>query len=248
MKTIDLNADLGEGGAYDEALLEIVSSCNVACGGHVGDEGSMVATIRLALENDVAAGAHPSYPDREGFGRRSGFLAGDALYTSLTDQVTRLADIAAQLGVPLGHLKPHGALYNDAAVDAHLADIVARVVAEMPGRCRLVALPDSELQRAAQRQGLNFVAEAFVDRVYGEDGRLVSRSEPGAVLQDIDSIRAQAVSLAIDRKVRASNGESIDAPADTLCIHGDTPGADIAARAVREALRDCGVEIRCIVE
>ncbi len=243
MTTIDLNADLGEGGSYDEALLGIVSSCNIACGGHAGDEDSMAATVRLALANGVVVGAHPSYPDREGFGRRSGFLAGDDLYTSLTEQVTALADIAAELGARLGHLKPHGALYNDAAADSGLADIVARVAAELPGHCRLVALPGSELQQAAQRQGVGFVAEAFVDRAYGPDGRLVARSEPGAVLTDIDAIRAQALTLAIDGQVRASTGEVIAAPADTLCIHGDTPGADTAARAVREVLEKHGVEI-----
>lgn len=243
MTTIDLNADLGEGGTYDVALLRIVSSCNVACGGHAGDKDSMAATVSIALANGVAVGAHPSYPDREGFGRRSGFSSGDALYTSLTEQVTALADIAAELGARLGHLKPHGALYNDAAADAGLADIVTRVAAELPGHCRLVALPDSELQHAARRQGLDFVAEAFVDRAYGPDGRLVARSEPGAVLTDIDAIRAQALTLAIDGRVRASTGAMIAVPADTLCIHGDTPGADAAARAVREELEEHGVEI-----
>lgn len=242
--SIDLNADLGEGKPYDEALLQLVSSCNVACGGHVGDANSMSTTVRLALQNGVAVGAHPSYPDREGFGRRKRHTSGDALYESLTVQVTALVDIAAQLGVVLTHVKPHGALYNDAAVDAGLADIVARVTAEMRGNPKLVGLPNSELQYAASRHGLNFVAEAFVDRAYAADGRLVARSEPGAVHDDIKLIAAQAVMIATENSVRAINGQIIGAPADTLCIHGDTPDADLAARVVRAALEEHGVAIR----
>lgn len=244
MLSIDLNADLGEGDAYDAALLKTVSSCNIACGGHAGDAATMAATIRLALENGVAVGAHPSYPDRDGFGRESGFMSGDALYDALTEQATALVDIAADLGARVTHLKPHGALYNDAADDAGLADIVARVAAEMPGHVSLVGLPQSELQHAASRHGVGFVAEAFIDRAYAPDGRLVSRAETGAVHDDIGTIISQAVSLAVDKAVRASNGEVIAADADTLCIHGDTPAADRAARAVRDALEERGVEIR----
>lgn len=242
--SIDLNADLGEGEPYDEALLQFVSSCNVACGGHAGDANSMSTTIRLAAHNGVAVGAHPSYPDREGFGRRNRHTTGDALYESLTDQVTALVDIAAQLGVSLTHVKPHGALYNDAAVDAGLADIAARVAAELPGNPQLVGLPNSELQCAASRHGLDFVAEAFVDRAYAVDGRLVARSEPGAVHDDINLIVAQAVLIATENSVRAINGQIISAPADTLCIHGDTPDADLAACVVRAALEERGVVIR----
>lgn len=242
--SIDLNADLGEGKPYDEALLQLVSSCNVACGGHAGDANSMSTTVRLALQNGVAVGAHPSYPDREGLGRRNRHTTGNALYESLAVQVTALVDIAAELGVSLIHVKPHGALYSDAAVDAGLADIVARVTAELPGNPQLVGLPNSELQYAASRHGLDFVAEGFVDRAYAANGHLVARSEPGAVHDDIDLITAQAVLIATENSVRAINGQIINAPADTLCIHGDTPSADLAARAVRAALEERGVAIR----
>lgn len=244
MNSIDLNADLGEGEPYDEALLQIVSSCNIACGGHAGDALSMAATVRLALENGVAIGAHPSYPDRDGFGRRKHYLAGDALYASLSDQVAALADIAAELGASIGHVKAHGALYNDAADDEALANIVARVVVETPGHCTLVGLPGSEAERAASRHGLEFIAEAFIDRAYSADGRLVARAEPGAVHQDIETIIGQALSLARDHSVRSIDGEVIGVAADTLCIHGDTPGADEAARAVRDALVQHGIQIK----
>jgi len=242
--SIDLNADLGEGDPFDAELLAIVSSCNIACGGHAGDTQSMRATIEAAMRNDVAIGAHPSYPDPEGFGRQSGFLTGDALYESLTEQVTALADIAAQLGATLSHVKPHGALYNDAVLDRELADVIARVTAETAGAPSLVGMADSELQIAADRYRLEFVAEAFVDRAYEADGTLVSRSEPGAVHADLAVATTQAVGLAKKGRVTARNGDVIDVRADTLCIHGDTPGAAEAARAVRDVLESHRVEIR----
>jgi UPF0271 protein len=244
LMTIDLNADLGEGDAYDEQLLAIVSSCNVACGGHAGDIASMAATVRAAIANGVSVGAHPGYPDREGFGRQSGFMRGDDLYRALTGQVTALSDIAADLGTPMTHVKPHGALYNDAITDRDLADVIARVVAEAPGSPAFVGMAGTELQSAAEHHGLVFVAEAFVDRAYEADGTLVPRSEPGAVHQQLDVMTTQAVRLATDAKVTARNGAIIDVPADTLCVHGDTPGAAEAARAVRDVLESHGVSIR----
>ena len=246
MTTIDLNADLGEGYDGDAELLAIVSSCNVACGGHAGDAGSMAATIRQAIANGVAVGAHPSYPDPEGFGRRPGFLDGEALYESLTEQVTNLADIAASLGAELRHVKPHGALYNDAVRDAALATIIARVTAEAPNRPALVGQPDTELERAARAHGIEFIAEGFIDRAYEPDGRLVSRSEPGAVHADLNTITTQAVTLAKDNAVTARNGDVISVGADTLCIHGDTDGAAEAARAVRDVLEQRGIEIHAV--
>lgn len=244
MASIDLNADLGEGDAFDEELLAIVSSCNVACGGHAGDAESMVATLRAAIANGVAVGAHPGYPDRDGFGRVSAYLAGDALYESLTEQVTGLADVAAPLGVRLSHVKPHGALYNDAVRDGSLADIIARVTAEVPGGPAFVGMAGSELEFAAKRHGLAFIAEAFVDRAYEPDGTLVPRKEPGAVHEDLNVATTQAVRLAENGEVTARNGEIVKIRADTLCIHGDTPGAAEKARAVRDVLESNGVEIR----
>ena len=244
MAEIDLNADLGEGGACDEELLRVVSSCNVACGGHAGDAESMGLTVRSAIANGVAVGAHPAYPDREGFGRESGFMTGDALYESLTEQVSELADIAAHLGARLTHVKPHGALYNDALRDGTLADVIARVTAEAPGEPAFVGMANTELEFAAKRHGLTFIAEAFVDRAYEPDGTLVSRKEPGAVHEDLNVATTQAVRLAEHGEATARNGATVKVQTDTLCIHGDTPGAAEKARAVRDVLESHGVKVR----
>jgi len=157
-----------------------------------------------------------------------------------------IADIAAHLGAKLAHIKAHGALYNDAVADAGLAAVIARVTAEAPGSPGLVGMANTEMQRAAERHGLVFIAEAFVDRAYEPDGTLVPRSEPGAVHSELSVVTTQAVSLAKEGRVTARNGDVIDAPADTLCIHGDTQGADEVARAVRDVLESRGVEIRAI--
>ncbi len=244
MAGIDLNADIGEGWGDDDALLTIVSSCNIACGGHAGDADSMARTVSSAIANGVAVGAHPGYPDREGFGRESGFMRGDDLYDSLTAQVTELADIAAHLGAKLVHVKPHGALYNDAVRDAELADVIGRVTAEAPGSPALMGMAGTELEHAARRHGLRFIAEAFIDRAYEADGTLVSRKEPGAVHEDLNVATTQAVRLAKDGEVTARGGEQVSVQADTLCVHGDTPGAAEKARAVRDVLESHGVEIR----
>lgn len=246
MATIDLNADLGEGDPYDAELLRIVSSCNIACGGHAGDRSSIESTMRLAVANGVTVGAHPSYPDREGFGRRSRFISGDELMQSLLRQLNRFAAVASELDTPIGHVKPHGALYTDAVVDAGLADVIARAVAGMKDRPPLVGQPGTELESAAREHGLGFIAEAFVDRAYQADGRLVPRSEPGAVHGDIETIARQAVSLAVKGRVQGLQGDTISVHADTLCIHGDTPGAAEAAHAVRQALEGEGVVIHAV--
>lgn len=244
MAAIDINADIGEGCGEDAALLTVISSCSIACGGHAGDEDTMARTIRDALANGVAVGAHPGYPDRAGFGRESGFMRGDELYESLTQQVEALADIAAALGAPLMHVKPHGALYNDAIGDVELAEIIARVTAEAPSSPALMGMANTELDFAAQRHGLRFVAEAFIDRAYEPDGTLVSRKEPGAVHEDLNVATTQAVRLAREGRVTSRSGEEIAVRADTLCIHGDTPGAAAKARAVRDVLESHGVQIR----
>jgi UPF0271 protein len=242
--SIDLNADLGEGDSHDQELLQIVSSCNVACGGHAGDAETMAMTVRSAIANGVATGAHPGYPDRDGFGRQSGFMGGAALYEALTDQVTNFSDTCAQLGTRPTHVKPHGALYNDAVRDRSLADIIARVTAEAPGDLALVGMANTELEFSARRHGLSFIAEAFVDRAYEPDGTLVSRKEPGAVHEQLAVATTQAVRLAENNEVTARDGATISVLADTLCIHGDTPGAAEKARAVRDVLESHGVEIR----
>ncbi len=232
MPAIDLNADLGEGDPYDAELLAIVSSCNIACGGHAGDEDSMRATIAAAISNDVAIGAHPSYPDREGFGRCSGYSTGDELRASLIAQIHALILVAREQEATLAHVKPHGALYNDAVNDLELAELVVSCVASAAPGAAFVGLPGSEMQEAAARHALNFIAEGFVDRAYQEDGQLVPRSQPDAVHKSLDLVLPQATSLV--------------GKVDTLCIHGDTPGAAEVAAAVRDALEKQGVEIRAL--
>ena len=246
MTTIDLNADLGEGEACDAELLQVVSSCNIACGGHAGDAESIEATVREALARGVNVGAHPAYPDREGFGRRSRFMSGEPLRDALRSQLDDFGRAAARLGATVTHVKPHGTLYTDAVVDAELADVIAGVVAEVPGKPMLVGQPGTALESAAEAHGLGFIAEAFVDRAYQPNGQLVPRSQPGAVHGDIAQIQRQAVSLARDGTVQCPDGSMVPVRADTLCIHGDTPGAAAAARAVRDALEHEGIEIRGI--
>lgn len=232
MPAIDLNADLGEGDPYDDALLQVVSSCNIACGGHAGNVDSMRATVASAIANRVAIGAHPAYPDREGFGRRSNFMAGEELRRSLIEQIATLDAIASRHGATLTHVKPHGALYNDAVNNRELADIIVGAVeASLPGAA-FVGLPNSELQNAAISRSLIFIAEGFVDRAYQDDGQLVPRSAPAAVHDRLDQVISQAVSLV--------------GKVDTLCIHGDTPSAAKMARAVREELEKQGVTIHAI--
>ena len=229
-EAIDLNADLGEGGLYDVELLKIVSSCNIACGGHAGDAETMRRTLLAALENDVSIGAHPSYPDREGFGRRSGYLSGEDLLEALTQQINDLNALAIDAGAEISHVKPHGALYNDAVNNRELADLIARAILAGVPTAAFVGLPDSELQEAAAGHGLKFIAEGFIDRAYRDNGQLVPRSEPGAVHTSLELVLPQAVSLV--------------GKVDTLCIHGDTPGAAEAAAAVRTQLEKQGVTIR----
>jgi len=228
--SIDLNADLGEGDPHDLELLRIVSSCNIACGGHAGDAETMRATVLSALENDVSIGAHPSYPDREGFGRRSAYMAGEELLVSLTMQINALNSIVTASGAVLTHVKPHGALYNDAVNDRELADLIASAISATVPDAAFVGLPESELQKAAVDHGLVFVAEGFIDRAYQDDGQLVPRSQPGAVHESLELVLPQAGSLV--------------GKVDTLCIHGDTPGAADTAAAVRQELEKQGVEIR----
>ncbi len=244
MTSIDLNADLGEGDAFDEALLAIVSSCNIACGGHTGDAATMATTVALARQHDVAIGAHPSYPDPDGFGRRSGFLLGDALTDSLVEQIESLQAITHAAGATMTHVKPHGALYNDAARDSVLAANVISAVKRAAPDCVLVGPPASALEAAANDAGLSYRCEAFVDRAYLADGALAPRAEPGAVHSELSTITTQAVRLAQSQQVTAQNGEVITIAADTLCIHGDTDNADVAAAAVRDVLEANGIEIR----
>jgi 5-oxoprolinase (ATP-hydrolysing) subunit A len=246
--SICLNADLGElpgieGRTIDAALLHVVTRCSIACGGHAGDAETMRITLREAKRRGVRVGAHPSFPDREHFGRRSLDLPADELTSTLTEQVAGLLAIAAEEGVSISHLKPHGALYNDAARDAKLARLVAGVT-RGAGISELVGPPFSELERAAAAAGLAFVAEGFADRTYEPDGSLTPRSIAGAVIDDAEAVVRQAAGFAQHDRVTVRGGGELAWPVQTLCLHSDTPGAGAHAAALRRALEAAGVSIR----
>ena len=240
---IDLNADLGEGAPYDKALMGVITSCNIACGGHTGDDASMRTALTLAKKYGVAAGAHPSFPDRETFGRSRSDLSGAALEDTLNTQVLALKKLADEIDMSLTHLKPHGALYNMAASDERLSGSTINVLnSALPG-ASLVGPPGSVLQKMAAQSGVDFIAEGFADRAYEADGRLRDRTLSGAVLLDHDVQANQALQMTFDQSVTACTGETLNLPVRTICVHGDTPGAYEAARLIRTCLIESGAEI-----
>ncbi len=244
-KAIDLNADLGEdesadGIARDVAIMDIVSSCNIACGGHAGSPETMRAMLVAAKAKGVAAGAHPSYPDHANFGRVSMEIEPAALKASLLEQVKAIKAIAADAETEITHLKPHGALYNDAQDDEALADIVMAIA--QAEKLALVGMAHSTLHRKANESDVRFVAEAFIDRRYTKHSRLVPRTEDGAVIaNDADRV-LQGLALAHGNSIAADNPLQI-IPADTLCLHSDSEGALTTAKAMRRALELEGMSI-----
>ena len=232
---IELNADIGEG-CDDASLMPYLARASIACGGHIGDTTSMTAALRLAAEHGVAAGAHPSFPDRSQFGRRALAASGDEIAAWVTQQTEALAEQAARLGLRLAHVKPHGALYNVAARDAGVARAIARAVAAVDPALALVGLAGSQLIVAGQAAGLAVLNEAFADRRYQTSGRLVSRETPGALIVEPLAAAEQAHMLAQGRPVATLNGAAVRIRADTICLHSDTPNALNIARAVHAAL------------
>ena len=235
---IDLNCDVGElpgpqGRSADRALIGLVTSVNIACGGHAGDAATMEATVRTAMECGAVIGAHPSYADRANFGRRARAQDVGAACAAIRTQLDALRAIAHRLGARVAHVKPHGALYNDAAEDPVLAHAIARAVKAEDTSLVLVGLAGGELVKAGVAEGLRVAAEGFCDRAYEPDGRLRSRSLAGAVISDPHDAARQAVTLALRGDLQ------------TLCIHGDEPTAVDVAKAVREALARARVTIAC---
>lgn len=246
---IDLNADVGESlGPWpmgeDAVLIGLVTSVNVACGFHAGDPLTIRRTVRLALDAGAVVGAHPGYPDLVGFGRRAMDLDPEELEAAVLYQVAALDGIVRAEGGRLAHVKPHGALYHRAAADPAAAAAVAGAVARIDDRLRVVGPGGSALLAAASGLGLRTISEAFADRVYEPDGHLRARSRPGAVHAEPAAAAIQAVDIARGGHVVASDGSRLRVEADTLCIHGDTPGAPAVARAVRDALRNAGIAVR----
>ena len=248
---VDLNSDVGESfGAYtigqDPILLTHITSANVACGFHAGDPGVMRATVAMARQYGVAVGAHPGFPDLVGFGRRELQASPREVEDFVVYQIGALWAVAAAQGVRLQHVKPHGALFNMAVRDRALADAIARATAAVDRSLILFGQPASELVAAGHRAGLRTASEVFADRAYEPDGTLVSRRKPGAVIHDPSAVVERVVRMARDRSVEAVDGSVIALDLDTICVHGDTPGAaDLAAR-IREALIAAGVEVRAV--
>ncbi|MBE3595905.1 MAG: 4a-hydroxytetrahydrobiopterin dehydratase [Hydrogenibacillus sp.] len=247
-KAIDLNADVGEAGGEDAereaAIIRLASSVNIACGVHAGDPDVMSRAVRAALTSGAAIGAHPGLPDRFGFGRRWIELAPDEIERLLIYQIGALQAIAQAEGARLAHVKPHGALYNRAAVDRTVAEAVVRGIARVDPTLRLYALADSALENAARAAGFSVVREGFADRAYTPEGRLVGRRDPQAVHEDPERVVRQAVALAEGRPFPAAGGTSIRLRVDSICLHGDTPRALAFAARVREALLSAGYAIR----
>ena len=248
MRRIDLNCDMGEmpeliADGTQEALLLHVSSVNVACGAHAGDEATMEATVRAALARGRAIGAHPSYPDRENFGRRSMVLPPDEITRIVRDQIAVLAAIAERCGATLSHVKPHGALYNQASHDEPLSRAIAEGVARIAPDLALVGLAGSPSLETYRRAGFRVLAEAFADRRYEADGRLRSRALTSSLLTDPEEAAEQALRIARDGEVIAFGGTRVALRADTLCVHSDTPGSPAIAAAVAGRLREAGFAI-----
>jgi UPF0271 protein len=239
-RAIDLNADLGEGVTNDDALLEVVTSANVACGFHAGDSATMRRVCEQAAARDVCVGAQVSYRDRAGFGRRDIDVDAHTLRADVAEQLATLAELAEQVGTRVRYVKPHGALYNRAVWDDERAAAVVGAVRDQ-GRLPVLGLPGSRLLVLAEAAGLPAVAEAFADRAYTAAGTLVPRDVAGAVLDDPARVAQRAVQVALHGRVESIDGIAVPTPARSLCVHGDTPGAVDLAWGVRQALEAAGV-------
>lgn len=243
MPSTDLNADLGEGSPHEAAVMPHVSSANIACGGHAGDVETMRDSLRLAARHGVAAGAHPGFPDREGFGRRERHFAPAEVSAFVREQIEALKAVAAREGVALAHVKPHGMLYNMAVRDPVLAGAIAQAAADSGLRLYFgLAGRDSVMLREARARGLSAVGEGFADRGYAPDGSLWPRGQAGALLPHAEAV-AQGVRIALEGQTQAVGGGAVAVPARTLCLHGDGAQAAELARDLRRALETAGVRV-----
>ena len=250
---MDINSDLGESfGAWrmgdDATMLGIVTSANVACGFHAGDPAGILETLRAAAQRGVAVGAHVAYPDLVGFGRRNMDPTSQELVADVIYQIGALQGLAAAAGTRVRYVKPHGALYNTIAQDERQANDVITALLAVDPSLTLMALAGSPLIGWARARGLRVVAEAFADRAYNDDGSLVSRRLPGAVLHDTDAIAERMLRLVQTGEVESITGRSVPVQADSICVHGDSPGAVEMARRIRARLEQAGVALRPFVD
>jgi 5-oxoprolinase (ATP-hydrolysing) subunit A len=248
---VDINSDVGESfGAYtighDAGLMRVITSANIAAGFHAGDPSVLRDTIRLAKTHGVAIGAHPGFPDLAGFGRRELNATPREVEDLVLYQIAAVQGVAAAEGVAVQHVKPHGALFNMAVRNADLAAAIARAVAALDRSLILFGLPGSEILRAGRAAGLRVAAEVFADRAYEPDGSLMSRRKAGSVIHDAAMVAARAVAMVTGRSVVASDGSVVPLEADTICVHGDTPGSDALAASLRAGLESAGVLVKAI--
>lgn len=245
MWRIDLNCDVGEGAAQDAELMPFITSANIACGAHAGDETMMQATMELAIKHGVALGAHPGFADRENFGRIERAITPAEAVELVRPQILKFQEIAAQLGTSMQHVKLHGVLYNLVSRDRHLAEAIVQLVKAEATKPLLYVLAGSELERVARGQGdIAVVSEVFADRTYQPDGSLTPRSQADALITNVAEAVAQVMCLIREGKVRATNGREVRVKADTICLHGDSPHAVSFARNISAELRAGGIDIR----
>ena len=247
MKRIDLNCDMGESyGAWkmgaDEAVMPHISSANVACGFHGGDPATIRKTVRLALDHGVAVGAHPSLPDIQGFGRRVMKISPQEMYDLVVYQAGAVEAFARAAGAKLHHIKCHGALYNMAAIDEGLSDAMARAAKDL-GNVMVYALSNSTMMKIVKKHNLPAVGEVFADRGYSDDGTLAPRDKPGGMIEDARKSVQQALAMVEEGYVTSLSGKRVPVAADTLCLHGDQPGAVAFAKEIRKAFSDRGIEL-----
>ncbi len=245
---IDFNSDLGEGSGNDEAIMPYITSANIACGYHAGDEDMMKRTIDLALENSVSIGAHPGYADKENFGRRQMNLSREEIIQLVYDQVLLMKELTEERGGKLRHVKAHGALYNQASVSVELSKAIAEAVFKVDPKLIFVGLANSVMIDAAKDVGLKTASEVFADRAYTNDGKLVSRNEEGAVIHDEKLCRKRVLKMVQNGLIDTINGKEIAIQADTVCLHGDNPEAIALARNIHDYLIDMGIKIIPMVE
>lgn len=247
MATIDLNSDLGEqsDSILDEQIMPYISSCNIACGGHAGDEDSVRRTIDLAIKNNVAIGAHPGFPDRENFGRAIMDIEPEELRKSLKQQITLAKKLAEEAGHELHHVKPHGALYNLASVDAEVSKLIISVLQDIDPKLSLYGLCDSETERETRKADLPFIGEAFADRKYELDKTLRNRKFDDAMIHDKVEVLAQVENLAFHKRA-FNNGKELNIDARTICLHSDTKGAVHLAKAIHDHLEGHGATITAV--
>jgi 5-oxoprolinase (ATP-hydrolysing) subunit A len=241
--SVDLNADLGEGSGHDAELFELISSANIATGFHAGDSDTMHAAISAATQHGVAVGAHPSFFDRENFGRKELKVPNEEVFDAVAYQLGIFQAIASALGVRPNHVKPHGALYNMAVRDEKLADAIAQGIESVDPKLILFAPDNTELARAGETQGLQIAREIFADRNYLKDGWLVPRTRPDALRRDPKEAARRVLRMLREGKVRSVEGHDVDVHGETICVHGDTPGAVEFARELRTKLEREGVRI-----